>query len=55
MLKKSVIDFILLSEDMIGNLDKIIVDEEKEFSLESIVKRNKAIEIKKTRVTITQS
>ena len=46
--EESAIDLVLLSEDLVESLKEINIDEEKEFSLESIVKKKKGIEITKS-------
>ena len=50
--EKSVIDLVMLSPDLAVNMDKIIIDEEKNFTLESFTKTKKGVEVKK-KVTTT--
>lgn len=46
--EESAIDIFLISDDLVSSLEKILIDEEKEFSLESIVKKKNGIEIRKS-------
>ena len=46
--EKSSIDLVILSSDMVTNLKQIIIDEDKVFALESIVKTKKGVVIKKS-------
>ena len=46
--EKSVIDLILLSSDLVDNLEEILIDEEKKFGLESIIKSRNRTEVKKS-------
>ena len=45
---KSAIDLVLLSEDLVENVREVIIDEKKQFALESITKTKKGIDIKKS-------
>ena len=46
--EKSVIDLVLMSEDMMEHFKEIVIDEEKNFALENIRRTKKGIDIKKS-------
>ena len=46
--EKSVIDFVLISSDLAESMEKIVIDEQKEFALENISKNRKGVVIKKS-------
>ena len=48
MRKKSVIDLVMLSPDLAVNMDRIVIDEKKNFTLESFTKTKKGVEVKKS-------
>jgi len=46
--ESSAIDLVCLSEDLVEEVEKVVVDEEKEYALESIMKTKKGVKVSKS-------